>query len=798
MDIAGVPPLRTGSLVWQPRAGAPTLTVVAKLTYALVPGEAELAEDQEEINEHDHHWNDDETRSLYVASDLCPRKARPDVTLVGNAFAPGGEPLRSLVARMVIGSIDKQIEIFGERTIGRDGVLREPSRFARMPLRYERAAGGPGTSNPVGVRVGRSAQADHTGNVTLPNLQPAGTSGRVDAIEPVGFGPMPAWFPARRERAGRYATSLGGRVTEEPLPDDLDYACFNVAPADQQPQVIQENERIVLQHLHREHARLSTALPGSRARAFVEPASGAPRELAMRCDSLWIDTDRAICTLTWRGEIALSSRDERGRVLVGLEARQSRLTYDAVADMIGARSVRSASRMAPTTSAPPKPGVVVPPGPGVPPPATAQQLSNMALSSSGPLTSSMIAPPAVVAPPAAIAPAPLPPPPPKPALTPAPPATAPAGGVVELSADDIEAEGPSSNTFAQVAGAPPPAFVRAARLSPDALPFVRDAAPPPFTPPPAAAEDRPRRATTMVDPPSTAAAKGPAWLQSTQTNAPNPRGSLPSIPAIEAPPPPAPAARAAPRFGIAEAIDLVFFDRDSAGRVRAAFGDITMTQPPALPGDNDDERIASELGQLLATAPRAGSAGLDEALATAASLDGRFRPPIVALAGDLRFVFDETEALRLTVSAALPFAAGDARLREVIDAAKEVLGTTFLSPASSVVEGLTQRIRDAFSQSGRPASYLTSGVERALLERRAYQKRVLLGGDQIRALFVFPGATDPRTTYLPWTISRILPMFPVMEARLIAEVLPAQDHAEVYPVSLRALALGRLVVPARR
>src|SRR5262245_57507636 len=96
MDVVCARPLRTGSLLWQPRAGAFSLTVVCKLTYVLVPGESQIAEDQEEINEHDHHWNDDETRSLYVASDLVPRKARPDVTLVGNAFAPGGEPVRSL------------------------------------------------------------------------------------------------------------------------------------------------------------------------------------------------------------------------------------------------------------------------------------------------------------------------------------------------------------------------------------------------------------------------------------------------------------------------------------------------------------------------------------------------------------------------------------------------------------------------------------------------------------------------------------------------------------------------------
>src|SRR5689334_17838914 len=100
MDVVSVSLLRVASVVWQPRRGAWALTVVCKATYTLVPVESKLAQEQEYPNEDDNHWNDDPARSLYSPSDLAPFKPRADVMLVGHAFAPRKEPVRSLVARL--------------------------------------------------------------------------------------------------------------------------------------------------------------------------------------------------------------------------------------------------------------------------------------------------------------------------------------------------------------------------------------------------------------------------------------------------------------------------------------------------------------------------------------------------------------------------------------------------------------------------------------------------------------------------------------------------------------------------
>ncbi len=173
MDVVSYCPLRVASIPWQPRAGAWALTVVCKATYNLLPVTSKLADAQDEPLAADAHWSDDEARSLHFASDLVPFKRRADVVLVGHAYAPRQEPVSSLVARLIVGDVDKSIEVVSDRAFAQDGSLREGSRFIKMPLVYERAAGGPDTMNPVGVRG--DAGPNRYGLIPLPNLLPPGT-----------------------------------------------------------------------------------------------------------------------------------------------------------------------------------------------------------------------------------------------------------------------------------------------------------------------------------------------------------------------------------------------------------------------------------------------------------------------------------------------------------------------------------------------------------------------------------------------------------------------------------------------
>lgn len=316
MQVVSTSPLRIGSLVWQPWPRVWAQSIICKATFLLAPGTSHLADVQEEPFVDDGFWDDDPQRSLYAPSDLVPVKPRADVLLVGHAFAPGGRPVRSLVARFVVGDVDKRIEVWCDRVFWNQGQVLEAQPFAKMPLRYERAAGGPGTWNPVGMR--HDAPPDAHGAVRIPNLQAVGAIVNPgQPMAPVGFGPIaPMWL-------GRYEKSAGlagERWHERVLPQGMDHGYFNAAPWDQQVAGIRPDERIVLENLHPVYETLETRLPGIVPRALVRgPTREQPEEVPLVADTLWIDTDRGIVTVVWRGRIGLTDPGEVGEVVVGAE-----------------------------------------------------------------------------------------------------------------------------------------------------------------------------------------------------------------------------------------------------------------------------------------------------------------------------------------------------------------------------------------------------------------------------------------------------------------------------------------------
>lgn len=339
------------------------------------------ADAQDEPLAADAHWSDDEGRSLHFASDLVPFKRRADVVLVGHAYAPRQEPVSSLVARLIVGDLDKSIEVTSDRAFAQDGSLREGSRFVKMPLVYERAAGGPDTMNPVGVRG--DAGPNRYGLIPLPNLLPPGThvASPKDHIAPWGVGPIAPHWPSRAQMIPARAMGFSHRSWHERhLPEGLDPAYFNVAPADQQVEQLRPNERIVMENLSPDHPRLVTSLPGTTPRAVVE-RNGGSEELVLRCDTLVLDTDRGLATLTWRGHVMMDQPRQPGRVSISMAGAAPpaprknialRQTVDASAieqakaalPFLQSREVGAPSFKAPPLPPPPPPS----PPPSPPPP----------------------------------------------------------------------------------------------------------------------------------------------------------------------------------------------------------------------------------------------------------------------------------------------------------------------------------------------------------------------------------------------------------------------------------------------
>ncbi|WP_437999773.1 DUF2169 domain-containing protein [Sorangium sp. So ce185] len=320
MRVSSTCPLRVASLVWRPRPEAFALTVVCKATFALEPGRSRLAPAQEAPWEADVPWGDDPRASLWAASDLAPFKRRVDVLVVGHAHAPHGEPAASLVARLAIGAIDKRIEVHGQRAWTAGGQLTAAAPFDRASLRWERAARGRDGWNPVGIPA--NAAPDARGLRPAPSLLPPGAElrGPAEPLPPAGFGPIAPSWPERAARLRRHAVTFGHDAwAERPLPEDIDPGYFNAAPPDQQLDQLPAGERLVLAHLHPQHPELATVLEGVIPRASLLRGDAAPQEMRLRCDTLWIDADRGICTLTWRGAVPLRHAAEDVTVVVTAE-----------------------------------------------------------------------------------------------------------------------------------------------------------------------------------------------------------------------------------------------------------------------------------------------------------------------------------------------------------------------------------------------------------------------------------------------------------------------------------------------
>ncbi len=190
MDVRAEGPHRVGSLLFVTAAGTYAHAIVAKATFVLAPEASPLVLDGgDPLFVEDLRWQDDPQYSLRAASDLVPFKRSPEVLVTGSAYAPGGKPVKVSRVRVAIGTLDKTVEVQGDRCFGPDGSLSEPAPWTRMPLVWERAAGGPGTSNPVGVLTGPDSYPDAWGRVFLPNLAAPWTmvSHLGETLSPAGF-----------------------------------------------------------------------------------------------------------------------------------------------------------------------------------------------------------------------------------------------------------------------------------------------------------------------------------------------------------------------------------------------------------------------------------------------------------------------------------------------------------------------------------------------------------------------------------------------------------------------------------
>ncbi len=331
MEVVSLSPFPAECLLWEADAGQPSLTVVVKVTLRLVhDGEAVVDETQLPITG-DETWDENPAASLFHPGDRAPLKPRTDLLLVGRAYAPGGKPVERLVATMKVGDFSKSVTVSATRLWTRSAagfVPGPPMPFEQMSLRYERGA--LSQDNPVGVDP---ASAPLEGGAVGPVLEAVGP-----ATSPC-FGPIAAtWRPRRRllGEAGRFwalAFEAGTEGPKEPAPRALDFKFFNAAPPDQQTNMLRQRAEIELVNLNPTHPVLRSRLPALRPQVFrTGPHGGRAVEVALRCDTVWIDSDRGLVCLVWRGltDVPSMSKDAVGTIVVVADPQGRRVRFEQV------------------------------------------------------------------------------------------------------------------------------------------------------------------------------------------------------------------------------------------------------------------------------------------------------------------------------------------------------------------------------------------------------------------------------------------------------------------------------------
>jgi|GEM_PF-149223 len=300
MELVTFAPVALGAVRWVDAGGATNLTVIVKATFELRHGAAALLVQPYPLFG-DLPYEENEGRSLRIASDFAPSKPRADVLVTGTAYAPPGERVTHRTVRLAVARdgrmlVDKKLLVVGPRDRDRSGTPTPPAPFAHLPVRYELAYGGAASrDNPVGVGA-------DPGDTRLPSI--------VDPENPkraVGLGALPAWWEARAA-ALRGADPAGLSKPIPVIPPGLDLAYFNAAPADQQTDMLRGDEALLLAGLHPAFDEVQSRLPGTRAHARLVLGRNTV-DVPLSADTLWIDGDLLRCTMTWRGAVAVAEAE---------------------------------------------------------------------------------------------------------------------------------------------------------------------------------------------------------------------------------------------------------------------------------------------------------------------------------------------------------------------------------------------------------------------------------------------------------------------------------------------------------
>ena len=201
-----------------------------------------------------------EEDEIAYPSDFVPLKRLCDLLVTGHACAP--RPATRLVASVALGAVSRTFVV---------------------------ESGMPSTRVPLVRAALRAAAALHAAPRARDDASPA---------EPVGPSPTPP-LPAEHGLA-------------------FDFAAYNTAPASQQQVDFPRGAALSLSGLSERAQTLSLKLPSIAPVLWVDTTEERGILLELDCDTLWIDTDRELLVMVYRGLMQVPSLDLDGVVQVTL------------------------------------------------------------------------------------------------------------------------------------------------------------------------------------------------------------------------------------------------------------------------------------------------------------------------------------------------------------------------------------------------------------------------------------------------------------------------------------------------
>jgi uncharacterized protein YjbI with pentapeptide repeats len=226
-------------------------------------------------------------------------KAHPELLITGSCFAPAGETRKAERVRVKVGSLEKSLDVFGDRWFGPGGSIAEPEPFTEMEISLANAFGGPDVAeNPYGKGAVSIALSDGRRARPLPNVEAPGhlMGAPDDRPKPAAFGPLPVDIPPRSKRSGTFDEAWK-RERWPYFPEDFDFGHYNAAPEDQWAgRFFEAGEAVEVENMHPERRRIESRLSTVKPRLFVTRRSSLKAgeaeevfvETSFKLETVWL------------------------------------------------------------------------------------------------------------------------------------------------------------------------------------------------------------------------------------------------------------------------------------------------------------------------------------------------------------------------------------------------------------------------------------------------------------------------------------------------------------------------------